>query len=116
MGSAEIGRELGDAGGPLLVGVLATAVSLSLPGSSVSQRCLSSPLGRSPSPGLDYDTASRAGGSAPVAGRATRRRRRSRFQRAVVERVIHRAAARGWGRGVSFRGRFCRCPVLAAGG
>lgn len=28
MGSAEIGRELGDAGGPLLVGALATAVSL----------------------------------------------------------------------------------------
>jgi MFS family permease len=28
MGSAEIGRELGDAGGPLLVGVVATAVTL----------------------------------------------------------------------------------------
>jgi DHA1 family tetracycline resistance protein-like MFS transporter len=28
MGAAEIGRELGDAGGPLLVGVLATVVSL----------------------------------------------------------------------------------------
>lgn len=28
MGAAEVGRELGDAGGPLLVGVLATAVSL----------------------------------------------------------------------------------------
>jgi MFS family permease len=28
MGSAEIGRELGDAGGPLMVGALATAVSL----------------------------------------------------------------------------------------
>lgn len=28
MGSAEVGRELGDAGGPLLVGALATAVTL----------------------------------------------------------------------------------------
>jgi hypothetical protein len=28
MGSAEIGRELGDAGGPLLVGVLATTTTL----------------------------------------------------------------------------------------
>jgi DHA1 family tetracycline resistance protein-like MFS transporter len=28
MGAAEVGRELGDAGGPLLVGVLATAVAL----------------------------------------------------------------------------------------
>ena len=28
MGSAEIGRELGDAGGPLLVGALATAATL----------------------------------------------------------------------------------------
>jgi len=30
MGSAELGRELGDAGGPLLVGAVATAVSLPL--------------------------------------------------------------------------------------
>jgi MFS transporter, DHA1 family, tetracycline resistance protein len=30
MGSAEVGRELGDAGGPLLVGVLAAAGSLGL--------------------------------------------------------------------------------------
>jgi hypothetical protein len=29
MGSAEVGRELGDAGGPLLVGALATAATLS---------------------------------------------------------------------------------------
>jgi MFS family permease len=28
MGTAELGRELGDAGGPLLVGAIATAVSL----------------------------------------------------------------------------------------
>ena len=28
MGSAEVGRELGDAGGPLLVGALATAITL----------------------------------------------------------------------------------------
>jgi hypothetical protein len=28
MGAAEIGRELGDAGGPLLVGAVAAAVSL----------------------------------------------------------------------------------------
>ena len=30
MGSAELGRELGDAGGPLLVGAVATAASLPL--------------------------------------------------------------------------------------
>ncbi|MNW64718.1 hypothetical protein D3C74_430230 [compost metagenome] len=29
MGSAELGRELGDAGGPLLVGAIAAAISLS---------------------------------------------------------------------------------------
>ncbi|XVQ86324.1 hypothetical protein ACQP2K_02515 [Microbispora siamensis] len=28
MGSAEVGREIGDAGGPLLVGAVATALSL----------------------------------------------------------------------------------------
>ena len=28
MGAAEVGRELGDAGGPLLVGALATAITL----------------------------------------------------------------------------------------
>jgi hypothetical protein len=28
MGAAEVGRELGDAGGPLLVGALATALTL----------------------------------------------------------------------------------------
>jgi hypothetical protein len=28
LGSAEVGRELGDAGGPLLVGALATAITL----------------------------------------------------------------------------------------
>jgi hypothetical protein len=28
MGAAEVGRELGDAGGPLLVGALAAAISL----------------------------------------------------------------------------------------
>ena len=30
MGAAEVGRELGDAGGPLLVGALAAAASLSV--------------------------------------------------------------------------------------
>jgi len=29
MGAAEVGRELGDAGGPLLVGVVAAALTLS---------------------------------------------------------------------------------------
>jgi hypothetical protein len=30
MGAAEVGRELGDAGGPLLVGTIAAATTLSL--------------------------------------------------------------------------------------
>jgi len=38
MGAAELGRELGDAGGPLLVGAVATAATLAL-GTGRSPRC-----------------------------------------------------------------------------